>query len=75
VDFKLISELSTTYGGRAQLCRKPVLENSVSQTEFWSEEPAYHDVRQNGDVIDKRNRRAASRPVESIGLAYIVLLI
>jgi len=26
--------------------------NSVGQTEFWFEEPAYHDVRQSRDVTD-----------------------
>jgi len=26
--------------------------NSVGQTEFWSEEPAYRDIWQSGDVTD-----------------------
>ena len=61
--FKPISELSTTTRGRAQPCRKRVLDDwscnvetpsakLSSGTEFWSQEPAYRDIRQSGDVTD-----------------------
>ena len=64
-----MSELSTTNGGRVPEASSRWLElqrgNSVSQTEFWSKEPAYHEVQQSGDVTDQWRRRPASRPVES----------
>ena len=83
VCFKPISKLSTTNGLRAQPpCGAESEFQSpddwscnVDQTEFWSEESAYHDVRQSDrDVTTDQPVAPASRPVKTrLGLYALTL--